>query len=206
MRRTIFFVIAATVLAAVVVSAQEHPGAGRFDITIAPVGGMFFTDAAQPGQTDFSNYALTGSVSFNFHPRLALEGEFGNAIGVHQTISLGETVLADQRSPSMYTYNGNLIFHPARSDRRTAPYIVGGIGGMTMLGGDSTHRLALTDTTTFLTANAGGGLKWFGGRRWGVRGDYRLFAVRDKAATPEFFARDTVRYGHRVYGGLILNY
>ena len=206
MRRTILFAIAATFMAAAVVSAQEHPGAGRFDITIAPVGGMFFTDPAQPGQTDFSNYALTGSVSFNFHPHFALEGEFGNAIGVHQTISIGDTVFLDQRSPSMYVYNSNLIFHPAGSDRRLAPYVVGGIGGMTMLGGDSTRRLGLTDTTTYLTGNAGGGLKWFGGRRWGIRGDYRLFAVRDKSTAPEFFARDTVRYGHRVYGGLILNY
>ena len=58
---------------------------------------------------------------------------------------------------------------------------------------------------TFLTGNVGGDVKWYASNgRWGLRGDYRFTAVRDKDDAPSFFGRDT-RYGHRVYGGLIVN-
>src|SRR5882672_7602204 len=58
---------------------------------------------------------------------------------------------------------------------------------------------------TFLTGNVGGGVKWYASNdRWGLRGDYRFTAVRDKDDAPSFFGRDT-RYGHRAYGGLIIN-
>ncbi len=49
----------------------------------------------------------------------------------------------------------------------------------------------------------GGGVKWYAGR-WGLRGDYRFLAVRSKDDAPEFFGQET-RYGHRVYGGVMLN-
>ena len=41
-------------------------------------------------------------------------------------------------------------------------------------------------------------------RTLGTRGDYRLIAVQWKDDAPAFFGRET-RYGHRVYGGVILN-
>ncbi len=65
--------------------------------------------------------------------------------------------------------------------------------------------LGINDTGTFLTGNVGGGVKWYASNgRWGLRGDYRFTAVRDKDDAPSFFGRDT-RYGHRAYGGLIIN-
>jgi hypothetical protein len=51
--------------------------------------------------------------------------------------------------------------------------------------------------------NVGGGAKRFFGR-WGLRGDYRLFAIHGEQDTPPFFATRT-RYGHRVSAGIILN-
>jgi hypothetical protein len=39
-----------------------------------------------------------------------------------------------------------------------------------------------------------------------VRGDYRLLVVNDTADAPRFFGRDRVRFGHRVYGGLLFTY
>jgi len=62
--------------------------------------------------------------------------------------------------------------------------------------------LGINDTQTFLTGNVGGGLKWFSGR-WGLRGDYRFLAVQSKDDAPAFFGRET-RYGHRVYGGILI--
>jgi hypothetical protein len=48
-----------------------------------------------------------------------------------------------------------------------------------------------------------GGLKWYAGR-WGLRGDYRFIAVPSKDEASAFFGNDA-RYGHRVYGAVMLN-
>ena len=67
------------------------------------------------------------------------------------------------------------------------------------------QELGVTDNTTFLTGNVGGGLKWYAPNgRWGLRADYRFIAVQSKDDAPEFFGRDT-RYGHRVYAGIVVN-
>jgi hypothetical protein len=55
-----------------------------------------------------------------------------------------------------------------------------------------------------LTGNVGGGLKWYASNgRWGLRGDYRFVMVRDTDEAPEFFG-NVSRYGHRVYGGVVI--
>ena len=56
---------------------------------------------------------------------------------------------------------------------------------------------------TFFTSNVGGGVNWYAGR-WGLRGDYRFVALKSKDDAPAFFGNET-RYGHRVYGGVLLN-
>ncbi len=67
-------------------------------------------------------------------------------------------------------------------------------------------NLGVTTTETYFTGNAGGGLKWFAARHWGLRADYRLFIIRNKDAAPLFFGQEDLRYGHRVYGGVVLTY
>ena len=68
------------------------------------------------------------------------------------------------------------------------------------------HRdtLGVDNSETFLTANVGGGLKWYRNDRWGLRGDYRFQAVRSKDSAPEFFGQND-RYGHRVYAAVVIN-
>ena len=39
-----------------------------------------------------------------------------------------------------------------------------------------------------------------------ARADYRFFAVKGTDTAPEFFAHTATRYGHRVYGGILLTY
>src|SRR5215471_6882196 len=51
-------------------------------------------------------------------------------------------------------------------------------------------------------AIGGVGVKWFTGR-WGLRGDYRFIAVQSKDSAPAFFGQET-RYGHRVYGAVLV--
>jgi hypothetical protein len=80
------------------------------------------------------------------------------------------------------------------------PYVTGGGGGLSLF---ERAGLGITGTQTFLTGNAGGGVKWYSGR-WGLRGDYRFVAVQSQDDAPAFFGRET-RYAHRVYGGFIVN-
>ncbi len=91
-----------------------------------------------------------------------------------------------------------MVYAPNKSS--VVPYVTGGIGGLSAFERPS---LGIIDTETFLTGNVGGGLNWYAGR-WGLRGDYRFVAVRAKDDAPDFFGQET-RYGHRVYGGVILN-
>ena len=82
------------------------------------------------------------------------------------------------------------------------PYVTGGVGGLTMF---ERADLGINSTATFLTGNVGGGVKWYAPNgRWGLRGDYRFLAVRSNSDAPTFFGAEN-RYGHRVYGGLVIN-
>ena len=96
-------------------------------------------------------------------------------------------------------YSGNVVVNAANRSS-VVPYVTGGIGGLTLLDKAS---LGIADSDTFLTGNVGGGVKWFNGR-WGLRADYRFIAVQSKDDAPSFFGQET-RYGHRVYGGVLIN-
>lgn len=186
---------------------QETPRAGRVELGAFPVGGVFFTNGASASEPDFGNFALGGTVTYHVNRWIGVEGEFGNAIGVNQNMRLGNVEsMEEQHSPCMYAYSGNLVVTPLHVSTAIVPYLTGGIGGITLLGTDDVAVLGITDNATYLTGNVGGGTKWYFNDRWGVRADYRLIVVDNKATAPEFFGRDSVRYGHRVYGGLLFSY
>jgi hypothetical protein len=186
--------------------AQERLGAGRIEVAGFPTGGMFFTGLSNNQESKFDNYALGAAFTYNLNPYFGLEGEFGNAVGVHQTITFGDNVLTNQRSPSLWAYTGNVVFNPIGNGRLIVPYATGGLGGMTLREKADTRNLGVLDNTTYFAGNVGGGVKWFAHRYFGVRGDYRLVMVNDRVTAPEFFGRHEVRYGHRVYGGLLFTY
>ena len=48
------------------------------------------------------------------------------AIGRRQTLTFTDAVLADQKTPNLLTYSGNVIVNPWGSDRRIVPYVAGG--------------------------------------------------------------------------------
>jgi outer membrane protein with beta-barrel domain len=198
--------VAAFIAIATAAYAQERPGAGRIEITGFPTGGMFFTSAANEREPYFGTYAVGGSFTYNLNRSIGFEGEIGNAVGVNQDLTFGDQVLNNQRSPSMYTYTGNVVFNPIGNDRGLVPYTTAGVGGITLVDNSETAAIGVTANTTYFAGNAGGGLKWYFHRYLGVRGDYRLIMVSDKSTAPEFFGQREVRYGHRVYGGLLFTY
>jgi hypothetical protein len=174
------------------------PGPGAVVVTIIPGGGTFFTEGKDTNGPSFGSYDLGAGVEVGFNRYVGIEGEVSGALGVTQDLQFGGQT-SNLKTPNLLNYTGNIVVStPNRSS--VVPYLTGGVGGVTLFDKAS---LGINDTETFLTGNVGGGLKWFGGR-WGLRGDYRFIAVRSKDDAPSFFGQET-RYGHRVYGGILVN-
>jgi Outer membrane protein beta-barrel domain len=183
------------------VHAQETsaPGPGTVAVTIIPGGATFFTESSNTNGPSFGNYGLGGAVQVNFNRWVGVEGEVSGDLGVTQNLQLAGAT-SNLKSPNLLNYTGNVIVHAANRSSFT-PYATGGVGGLTVF---DTAALGISKTDTFLTGNVGGGVQWFSNGRWGLRGDYRFIAVRSKDDAPSFFGQDT-RYGHRVYGGVVIN-
>ena len=174
------------------------PGPGAVVVTIIPGGATFFTEGKDTRGPSFGNYGLGAGVEVNFNRYIGVEGEVSGALGVAQDLQFGG-VTSNLKTPNLLNYSGNLVLSAANRSS-VVPYVTGGVGGLSVF---DTASLGINTTETFLTGNVGGGVKWFNGR-WGLRGDYRFVAVRSKGDAPSFFGQET-RYGHRVYGGILIN-
>jgi hypothetical protein len=179
--------------------AQEAtPGPGTLEVTIIPAGGTFFTSGSSA--SSFGNYTLGGALTYNINPIVGVEGEASGSLGIAQDLQFGG-LSTHHKTPNTLAYSGNLVVSlPTQSS--FVPYATGGIGGLTMLNDAS---LGINSNQTFLTGNAGGGLKWYAPNgQWGLRGDYRFMVTQSQSSAPAFFGQDR-RYGHRVYVGVIIN-
>ena len=182
------------------VFAQEAAsGPGTVVVTIIPGGATFFTEGKNSKGPSFGNYGLGGSVAVNFNRYVGVEGEVSGALGVSQDLEFGGVTTPSVKTPNLLNYSGNVVVSAA-NHTSVVPYVTGGVGGLTLF---EKTPLAIIGNETFLTGNVGGGVQWFHGR-WGLRGDYRLIGVRSKDDAPSFFGQET-RYGHRVYGGVVIN-
>jgi len=179
--------------------AQEAgPAIGIVQLSIIPGGGLFFTENKNATEPSFGNFNLGGALAVNFNRYVGVEGEVSGALGIEQGLQSGG-FSSDLKTPNMVSYSGNLVVSAANHSP-VVPYVTGGVGGLTLM---ETAGLGINQAETFLTGNVGGGLKWLSGR-WGLRADYRFIGVQSKDDAPAFFGRET-RYGHRVYGAVIVN-
>jgi len=190
--------VVAAVAGSVPAYAQESSTQGAVVVTVIPAGGTFFTQGKDTREPSFGNYGLGGAVEVRLNRYVGVEGEVTGALGVTQDIDFTSGT-SHLKSPDLLGYNGNLVVSAATGGT-LVPYVTGGVGGLTLF---DKAGLAIPDTQTFFTGNVGGGLKWFNGR-WGLRADYRFIAVRSNDEAPAFFGRET-RYGHRVYGAVLIN-
>jgi hypothetical protein len=174
------------------------PGPGSVVVTIIPGGGTFFTESKDTGRTSFGNYDLGAGVTVHFNRYVAIEGEVSGAVGVAQDLLIGGRT-SNLKSPNSLNYSGNIVLSAANRSS-VVPYVTGGIGGLSLF---EKASLGINGTETFFTSNVGGGVNWYAGR-WGVRGDYRFVAAQSKDSASAFFGQET-RYGHRIYGGVLLN-
>ena len=203
--RTWIAVLAVTALSLGTAQAQEHSaGAGRVEIGVFPVGGLFFGHYTG-NAPNFGDYALGTALAVNVNRWIGVEGEIGGGVGIRQEMTHNGVLLSNQQSPSMVAYNGDLIVNVIGSDRAVSPYVAVGGGGLTLLTNANVTNLGIVSNETYLTGNAGGGLKWFATPHVGVRGDFRLFIVKNKDEAP-FFNTTWNQYGARVYGGILLTY
>jgi hypothetical protein len=173
-------------------------GPGSAVVTLIPAGGTFFTQGKDTKAPSFGNYGVGGAIEVGLTPIIGVEGEITGALGVTQDLEVVDGT-RNTTSPRLLNYSGNLVVS-VPTGTSVVPSVTGGVGGLTLFDKAS---LGIADRETFLTGNIGGGLKWFNGR-WGLRADYRFITVRSKDDAPDFFGTET-RYGHRVYGGLLLN-
>jgi hypothetical protein len=200
MTRLIAAVIAAaSVFGASHAYAQESAsGPGAVVVTLIPGGATFFTEGKDTQGPSFGNYQLGAGVALTINRFVAVEGELSGALGITQDLVLpGGT--SNVKTPNLLNYSGNLVVSAANKSS-VVPYVTGGVGGMSLF---QKASIGINDTETFFTSNVGGGVNWYAGA-WGLRGDYRFIAVRSNDTAPAFFGQET-RYGHRVYGGVLLN-
>jgi opacity protein-like surface antigen len=179
--------------------AQTLPqNIGRVEVSIIPAAGVFFTEGADTQEPSFANYGVGGAIAFDVNRFFGVEGEISGALGVSQSLDLGG-ITTNQDTPDLLQYSANVVVALARRSS-VVPYVTGGVGGLSLF---EQASLGIANTETFLTGNVGGGVKWYAGR-WGVRGDYRFVGAQSKDDAPVFFGRES-RYGHRVYGAVIVN-
>lgn len=205
MRRVLAVIAGMFVILGSAYAQETGVGAGRIEIGAFPGGAIFFGKDANDDRFNFGNYALGASMTVNFNRWVGLEGEVGGGIGVRQDMTFNGNPLTRQKTPNMLAYNGNVVVHPVGNDRAVVPYVVGGIGGLTLFTSNEVVSLGVTGDETYFTGNVGGGVKWFATRHVGLRGDGRVIAVKNKDSAP-FFGYEDHRYGFRLYGGLLLTY
>jgi hypothetical protein len=181
--------------------AQETAaGSGVLDVTIVPGGTQFFVAGKNSGGPGFVDYGLGAGVQVNVNRYVGIEGEISGGIGVTQDLQFASGT-RNVKTPNLLNYSGNLVLSAANRSA-FVPYAAGGVGGLTLF---DTSTLGISGDKTLLTGNVGGGLKWFSrSGRWGLRGDYRFIAVRSDDTAPAFFGQES-RYGHRIYGGVLIN-
>jgi opacity protein-like surface antigen len=178
--------------------AQEGPaGAGRAEITFIPAGTLMFTENTDAAAPSFGNYQLGGGVTYHINRFLGVEGEVASSIGISQSLDFGYP--SSVRTPDVLSYTGNVVVSVPNGSP-VVPYVTGGVGGLSLF---SREAFGIDRTESRFASNVGGGVKWYAGR-WGLRGDYRFIAVPSKDEVSPFFGQEA-RYGHRVYGAVMLN-
>jgi hypothetical protein len=178
--------------------AQEGPaGAGRAEITLIPVVGLFFTENKDASAPSFGNYQFGGGVTYHINRFIGIEGEVTSSVGISQSLDFGYP--STVRTPDVLSYTGNVVVSLANGSS-IVPYATGGVGGLSLF---SREAFGIDETDTLFASKVGGGVKWYAGR-WGFRGDYRFLAVPSKDEASAFFGKEA-RYGHRVYGAVMLN-
>jgi opacity protein-like surface antigen len=203
MIRTVLGVLTLTLVTTGVATAQETKGAGHIEIDGALLGGgvlVLPTVVSLP-----RGYVIDVAGTANVTRRIGLEADFAWALGRSQTVGLNSLTPTIERTPGMLFYTGNVVYNPLGHNHPLIPYLEVGGGGMTVRSAENTPAFGLATSSTHLTANLGGGIRWFVMPHWGVRVDYRYIAIRNDDSQAVLGA-PPVGHAQRVYGAVILTF
>lgn len=189
----VLFLAALAAVAPAQAFAQDAPSApSPVELTLIPAGATLFTTS--DSGVKFGSYTAGGGLAFNVNPIIGFEVEVAGSLGIKQDLRFRGFTTTVLKSPNQMSYSGNLVLSaPTRSP--LVPYIVGGVGGLTTF---ENVLLGIIGNETVLTANVGGGIKWYA-----LRADYRYMMARYDEESPAFLGTDS-RYGHRVYVGVVI--
>jgi hypothetical protein len=179
--------------------AQSTAHPPMLEFTLSPARAVFF--AERDAEPDFGSYGLGAAIAVNLSRFIGVEGEIGGSFGGPEKLQMSTASGLKSRTPHLLDYNGNLVFS-ARSRSSIVPYGTAGVGALMLF---AREELAQGNVQTYFVGNMGGGVKWLArNRRWGLRTDYRFLSVESKDDGPAFFGHHA-RYGHRVYGAVLVN-
>jgi opacity protein-like surface antigen len=150
-------------------------------------------------------YVLNVAATANVDRWFGIEGDFAWAMSRQQALTLYGSASANQRSPNMLFYTGNLVISPAGHHHKLVPYAELGGGAVSVLDTSQTGAFGLAADSTHLTFNVGGGVRWFPMPHWGVRADYRYIGI-DNANPPTTPGVAPIRHAQRLYGALVLTF
>lgn len=187
--------------------AQDVVGAQRVEIDSALFAGGNIFLPKTPTNERLRAFILNVALTANLNQFVGFEGDVGVALGRHTALDLYGVAPSARTTltPTVVVYTGSVIVNPIRSDRRYVPFVQAGLGGWRTLNGDEAANVRLAPSTTYLTAMVGGGLRWFPIRHWGLRLDYRYFALANTGggAVADNGPRRTA---HQIYAGLIVTF
>lgn len=130
----------------------------------------------------------------SLHARLAATSSFG-------IVTLGGAV-SDNLTPWI-GFEGEVTGTLGISQNLQFGAINGSLKTPNMVGYTGDHVVFLAPGSSVMPY-AAGGVRWYANHRWGRGADYRFVGIQQKDDGAPFFGRDT-RYGHRVYGAVIVN-
>lgn len=200
MSRTLAGLLVALVITSVPAFAQD-PGAGKLELSLIPAGWVSLAQGDERPEAGFGQYFFGGAFTVNW-PRLGIEADLIMAPGRSQNLDLASGSL-NRKTPHVVIDSVNLVFPLLGNRRKAVPYVMGGIGEVTIM--RTSDDIFQPDTETFTIGNFGGGMKWHSSGRWGFRGDYRFAVVRSKFDAPGAFFGRELRKSHRFSGGLVVN-
>jgi len=146
--------------------------------SISVMGGVHAlnqNDTALPD--DILNIPLVGTLTYPVSRNVAVEGEFTWLIPVEQDITLGSGATAKRKTPNILAYQANARVGWPAAETWT-PYVVGGVGALTLLSNTDANALPVLDQSqTVFAINVGAGVLYRLTPRLALRGDFREFAA-----------------------------
>ena len=195
-------------LAGCAVASAQDVGAGKFELSGWPVGGLYLKGGDDNTEVNFNDYSYGGGATFYLNPTVGVEVEASYGLGLAQGVVYKNKDVHHVEVPNTLQTSGNIVLFlgGATKNKQFVPYVTGGAGVMTLISRGSTAQFGINSAEYHTAENVGAGAKVFRGgeaHNWGVRGDWRFIFVNSKSSAVPFFAQSKQRWGYRMYIGLL---